>query len=214
MDSSSSTDRIRSIAPRRSAAAVAAACACPRLRIPRRSTAATLSPRPQASSAPCSRAWHTISPSLAQWNNEFPSLNTLTCSYPSRSAESVTDGGLGGGLCGWEASRSNDGPRFVVATGSGRLSGSRDEASSSSRGLWVGDIIDDIITGVASRRRVGFDAPSPLACSRRRLDAAFALFRSASSIFRAHSARMMSYSRMGPRWVLPPPRAATSVVVA
>ena len=213
LDSSSSTDRIRSIAPRRSAAAVAAACACPRLRIPRRSTAATLSPRPQASSAPCSRAWHTISPSLAQWNNEFPSLNTLTCSYPSRSAESVTDGGLGGGgLCGWEASRaSNDGPRFVVATGSGRLSGSRDEASSSSRGLWVGDII----TGVASsRRRVGFDAPSPLACSRRRLDAAFVLFRSASSIFRAHSARMMSYSRMGPRWVLPPPRAATSVVVA
>ena len=217
LDSSSSTDRIRSIAPRRSAAAVAAACACPRLRIPRRSTAATLSPRPQASSAPCSRAWHTISPSLAQWNNEFPSLNTLTCSYPSRSAESVTDGGLGGGgLFSWEASRaSSDGPRFVVATGSGRLSGSRDEASSSSRGLWVGDIIDDIITGVASsRRRVGFDAPSPLACSRRRLDAAFALFRSVSSIFRAHSARMMSYSRIGPRWVLPPPRAATSVVVA
>mmetsp|Transcript_4536 Transcript_4536/g.20658 ORF Transcript_4536/g.20658 Transcript_4536/m.20658 type:complete len:343 (+) Transcript_4536:2440-3468(+) len=211
LDSSSSTDRIRSIAPRRSAAAVAAACACPRLRIPRRSTAATLSPRPQASSAPCSRAWHTISPSLAQWNNEFPSLNTLTCSYPSRSAESVTDGGLGGGgLCGWEASRaSSDGPRFVVATGSGRLSGSRDEASSS-RSLWVGDII----TGVASRRRVGFNAPSPLACSRRRLDAALALFRAASSIFRAHSARMMSYSRMGPRWVLPPPRAATSVVVA
>ena len=90
---SSATVATRRSAPSRSDCAVAAAWVWPSDRIPRRSTAATASPPERSrrdassrsrSSPPRSTAWHAISANRAQWNREFPSRNTLTCSYLAR----------------------------------------------------------------------------------------------------------------------------------
>ena len=175
-------------------------------------------------------AWHTISPSRAQSNSELPSRNTFTCSYPARRRRSAMDGGGGGGGGGggdgggggvpWHAA----GRRRFSELGKSAVR-YKDGAAGEEEALPPGSSFPAVsengasfslarasarpLSSRASARPLVLQEGSSPDC---RLDAArraLALFRSASSIFFAHSARMMSYSRAGPRRPPPgPPRAS------